>query len=104
MLNNSEYIQVRTEDEDIWADYWLSPTSNGIEAQGMLFGPGKGDVIMRKVIEELTKEANRLGEPITHCFVASNKGAVALIQRTEGYSFSGKTVNNHPMYTRIYNP
>jgi len=105
----SEYLNyyelpIRTDDDDMYADFHIYELENGSIAQGVLEARGHGDEIMSLVISSLSQEAQDLGKPVVHIFTATNPAAIALVERTPGYEHSGYDQNGNPIYHRTFHP
>lgn len=59
---------------------------------------------MALVSGELKRTASEANRPITHILTASNKGAIALAERTDEYTFIGYDPKGNALYERIYDP
>ena len=100
----TEYLQFGDSDRFI-ADYWIVSSTEGFLAFGQIYAAfGRGDEMMRIVTEGFTRKAGELGGPIVHEFIATNARAKALVERTEGYVFSEKDHNGHPVYRKTFYP
>jgi hypothetical protein len=100
-----EHLRVASQDEAAWADIWITRSSDGqLSAQSYMEAPKRGDEVMALVQTELQKTSDALHESIKHIITASNKGAAALAQRTEGYVYAGNDNKGHFLYHKMYIP
>ena len=101
---NSDWITISTENEEVYAKCWVVNDTASADAQCYLNGPGHGDEIFGLVQDTLQQTANKNNLPIRHIFTSSNKGALALVQRTENYKQTGVDENGNILFEHVYTP
>lgn len=102
--SKTEYLLLRTPDEEVYANCWVVEDTAGLNAQCYLYGPKKGDDIFALVQQKLQEISNKHRLPLRHIYTASNKGSLALVERTEGYTLSRKDRNDNNIFEKIYTP
>ena len=102
--NKIEYIDIETRDGEAYANCWVVDDTVGSNAQCYIFGPRRGDEIFGLVQKTLQETANRNGLPLRHVYTASNKGSLALIERSSEYVQIGKDKLGNNTFERVYSP
>lgn len=86
---------------------WVQGSVDGnkqLVAKEYIHAPHHGDIAMRTLQRILQRIANTLHRPITHEYVAANKGSEALIRRTGGYVKTGTDMDGQSIYEKIIKP
>jgi hypothetical protein len=99
-----EYLNIRTPDEEAYAECWVVEDTAGLDAQCYLFGPKRGDEIFGLVKETLQATANKNKLPLRHIYTSSNKGSLALVERNDGYTPVGRDKLGNDLFERVFTP
>ena len=102
--NRIDYLNIKTPDNEAYADCWVVEDTAGASAQCYIFGPRRGDEIFELVQNSLQEAANKNSLPIRHVYTSSNKGSLALIERSSGYLETGKDKLGNDTFEKIYSP
>lgn len=100
----TEYLLLGKPDEEMYANCWVVEDTAGLAAQCYLNGPKRGDEVFALVRQKLQDVSNKHKLPLRHIYTASNKGSLALVERTEGYTSVGKGKNGTDIFEKIYTP
>ncbi len=100
----AEYLEIQTDDEEVFAYVWVSSDSSGLIAQAYIQGVGKEDLIIGMVGRELQHLATVRGCTVIHEMTPSNHRAIALAVRTPGYEPTGEIHEGFPIFRKAFTP